>query len=345
MVTVLLLFVLSTVPALAETGTLLVVNKSGDTLSMLNLETGSMVAELSTGSQPHEVVVSPDGSTAVVSNYGSGKQAGNSLTVIDVANAVVSGTIDLSHYRHPHGLAWLPDNRRILVTAEDNGALLLVDIEQGVVEQAIETGSAVSHMAAIDPAGRYAYVANIGSGSISMLDIQRGRLLTTVICGAGTEGIAVSPDGKQLWATNRDAGTVTVLNARSMEVLATLPATGFPIRVMVSPDGKEALVSRATASRVEFFDTENLESKGEVIMPHKFSLSKGRWLGGGFGYRTLPVGILYHPDGKTAYVANAYGGFIAVIDVASRRVTATLQAGREPDGMAYSHLVPRPPRQ
>ena len=339
-VTILLLFVFSVAPVLAATGTLLVVNKSDDTLSMLDLETGSVVAVLPTGSGPHEVVVSPDGTTAVISNYGPGEQPGNSLTVIDVADAAVVSTIDLGDYRHPHGLAWLPDNRRILVTAEDNRALLLVDVTQGAVERVIKTDAAVSHMVAIDPAARYAYVANIGSGSVSVIDIQAGRLQTTIAAGAGTEGIAVSPDGRQLWATNREAGTVTVMDAKSMEVLTTLPVTGFPIRVKLSPDGKEALVSRATASRVEFFDTETLESKGEVSMPREFNLSRGRWLGGGFGYRTLPIGILYHPDGKTVYVANAYGGFIAVLDVASRRVTATLQAGTEPDGLAYSHLGP-----
>ena len=340
--TILLLFVFSVIPVLAATGTLLVVNKSEDTLSILDLASGSTIAVLPTGNGPHEVAVSPDGATAVVSNYGPNKQPGNSLTVIDVADATLVETIDLGEYRRPHGLAWLPDNRRILVTAEDSRAVLLVDVERGAVELAIEIGAAVSHMVAVSPSGRHAYVSNIGSGSISVIDIDAGRVQTTVAAGAGTEGIAVSPDGSQLWATNREAGTVTVLDLETLKVEATLAAIGFPTRVMLSPDGKEALVSRATASRVEFFDTKNLESKGEVIMPREFSLSNGRWLGGGFGYRTLPIGILYHPDGRTAYVANAYGGFIAVIDIESRRVTATLQAGMEPDGMAYSHLESEP---
>ena len=326
--------------ALAASGTLLVVNKSGDSLSLLNLATGDTVSELPTGHGPHEVAVSPDGARAVVSNYGTRNRPGNSLTLVSVAQPVVSATIDLGAYRRPHGLAWLPDNRRLLVTAEDNRAVLLVDVDQAEVIRAIETGEEVSHMVAVDPAGTTAYVANIGSGSVTVIDIEAGRVHATLPVGAGTEGINISPDGRQLWVTNRDADSVVVLDTEGLQVLGILKTPGFPIRVALSPDGRQALVSRALASRVEFFDTQVLHSTGEVSMPRDYNLAKGRWLGGGFGYRSLPIGILYHPDGGTAYVANAYGGYIAVLDVAGQRVTGTLQAGAEPDGLAYSHLTP-----
>ncbi|MEN8107369.1 MAG: hypothetical protein ABFS22_05115 [Pseudomonadota bacterium] len=337
---ILYLLALVAMPVLGNTGILLVVNKSDNTLSLLNLATAHSIAVLPTGTGPHEVAVSPDGTIALVSNYGAASEPGNSLTVINIAAAEVVDTIDLGDYRRPHGLVWLPDNRRALVTVEDNRAVVLVDINHGEIIRAVKTGESVSHMVAIDPAGNRAYVANIGSGSISVIDIDGGVLRATVNVGKGTEGIAMSPDSKQLWATNRESDTVVVIDPATMNILATLDSTGFPIRVILSPDGREALVSRANASRVEFYDTQTLQSSGEVSMPREYSLSNGRWLGGGFGYRPLPIGIVYHPDGKTAYVANSYGGYIAVVDVATRQVTATLQAGAEPDGMAHSHVMP-----
>lgn len=325
----------------ASTGTLLVVNKSGNSVSMLDLASGQQIATLPTGEGPHEIAVAPDGNTAVVSIYGTDEQPGNRLDLVDVWRARISNSIDLGQYRRPHGLAWLPDNRRILVTVEENRALLVVDIERGIVEAAIDTGAALSHMVVTDSAGRHAYVANIGSGSISVIDLQQERLLATASAGKGTEGIALSPDGQHLWVTNRESETVMVFETKSMRRLATLPAKDFPLRVVLSPDGSEALVSQAKGSRIEFFDTESKRSSGILEMPAEFSLTNGRWLGGAFGNFTLPIGILYHPDGKTAYVANAYGGFIAVVDIAGRKVTATLEAGAEPDGLAYSPLTPR----
>jgi YVTN family beta-propeller protein len=327
-------------PALASTGTLLVVNKSDNTLSMLNLATGQAMATLPTGNGPHEVGVSPDGTIALVSNYGPAANPGNSLTVINIAAAEVVDTIDLGGYRRPHGLSWLPDNRHALVTVEDSRAVLLVDIERGKIIWAIATDEPVSHMVAVDPAGKNAYVTNIGSGSISVVDIEGGILKATVKVGNGTEGIAISADGRQLWATNRESDTVVVMDPATMKIHTTLGSIGFPIRVTLSPDGQEALVSRAYAGRVEFYNTQTLQSAGEVSMPSEYSLSNGRWLGGGFGYRPLPIGIIYHPNGESAYVANSYGGYIAVIDIAARQVTGTLHAGAEPDGLAYSHLMP-----
>jgi len=195
-------------------------------------------------------------------------------------------------------------------------------------------------MVAIDSAGTHAYITNLGSGSISVIDIEDSILEATVTVGKGTEGIALSPDGKQLWATNRESDTVVVIDPETMNILATLHSNGFPIRVILSPDGQEAMISRAHAGRVEFYDTQTMQNTGDVSMPREYSLKNGRWLGGGLGYYPMPIGILYHPDGKTAYVANSFGGYIAVVDVATRQVTTTLQAGSEPDGMAHSHLVP-----
>jgi hypothetical protein len=68
-------------------GTLIVLNKSDATASLILLETGEVVRTLGTGIGPHEVAVSPDGKLAVVSNYGGRGQPGSSLTVLDASRA------------------------------------------------------------------------------------------------------------------------------------------------------------------------------------------------------------------------------------------------------------------
>jgi YVTN family beta-propeller protein len=66
--------------------------------------------------------------------------------------------------------------------------------------------------------------------------------------------------------------------------------------------------------------------------------TEGRLFGEKFGKSPVPIGILMHPDGKRAFVANANADAVAVVDLGSWAVTGTLLAGREPDGMAYSPL-------
>jgi DNA-binding beta-propeller fold protein YncE len=60
----------------------------------------------------------------------------------------------------------------------------------------------------------------------------------------------------------------------------------------------------------------------------------------------VPIGILVHPDGKRAYVANA--DVVAIVDLEAWKVVGLLKAGKEPDGMAYSRRAPdrdRPPAE
>src|SRR5262245_44985702 len=146
-------------------GTLIVLNKADATASLIDLATGAVAATVPTGVGPHEAAVSPDGRLAVASNYGTREAPGSSLTVIDVPGATVARTIDLGEHRHPHGVAWLPDGKRVAVTAEESRALLLVNVPDGAVEAVIGTDQDVSHMVVVSPDGVRAYVASIGSGS------------------------------------------------------------------------------------------------------------------------------------------------------------------------------------
>ena len=74
---------------------LLVCNKSADTVSVFDVVTRAEIATLPTGEAPHEIAVSPDGCTAVVTNYGR-QRAGRTLTILDVPGAAVRGTLRLA---------------------------------------------------------------------------------------------------------------------------------------------------------------------------------------------------------------------------------------------------------
>ncbi|MFI5175379.1 MAG: YncE family protein, partial [Terriglobia bacterium] len=66
----------------AQTGTLIVLNKSDNNASLIDVATKTVIATIPNGVAPHEVAVTPEGTLAVVSNY-CGKEPGNSLTLID----------------------------------------------------------------------------------------------------------------------------------------------------------------------------------------------------------------------------------------------------------------------
>lgn len=320
----------------APADTLIVANKAEATVSLIDLDTGEVVATLPTGDGPHEVAVSPDGRRAVVADYGTGQAPGSTLTVIDVPEARVVKTLDLGEYRRPHGLVWhAPD--RLYVTAEARKALVEVDPEEGKVRRAFETGQEVSHMVAVTPDGSRAFVANIGSGNVTAIDLETGETLGHVATGEGAEGIAVGAGGERVWVTNRGADTVSAVDAKSLEVVATVEPGSFPIRAEVTPDGKWVLVSNARSGTISVIDAESAEVARTVDLGVEAEDGEGRLLQFGEG-SPVPIGIEIAPDGKRAWVAAANADAVAVLDLTEWKVTGTLTAGKEPDGMGYSPL-------
>lgn len=321
-----LLFVCAFAANAANPGTLLVLNKSDNTVSLVDLASKKSVATIPTGNGPHEVAVSPDGRLAVVCNYGS-LTSGNTLTVIDVAARNSLRTIDLQQYRRPHGAAWLRGNE-VAVTTEEAKTLLIVDVEAGKVTAAIDTDQNGSHMVALAPAHDRAFVANIGSGSVSVIDLKEKRRIANIPSGQGTEGIAISPDQREVWATNRGGNTVSIIDVASAKVVATVESKSFPIRAKFTDDGKHVLVSNAQSGDVAVFDAATRREVRRIKMRSAQSSQD-----------PIPVGILVVPALGQAFVANTNADIVSVIDLKTWQIVDRLTAGKEPDGLGYSQLA------
>lgn len=321
--------------------TLIVANKSDATVSLVDLGSGKVVATLPVGAAPHEVAVSRDGRLALVSNYGTAAAPGSTLTLIDVPGAKVVRTIDLGEYRKPHGMVWIGAGRA-LVTSEASKALLEVDVEAGKVVRALVTSQDVSHMVAVTPDGRRAFVANIGSGGITAFDLKNGKKLADIPTAAGAEGITVIPDGRQVWVTNRAADTVSVLDASTLKIVRTFEVASFPIRAEATPDGKRVLVSLAKSGDVAVFSVAGLALERRIPLEAPPAADRGGRLLLDFGDSSVPIGIEIAPDGKRAYVAHANADQISIVDLEQWKKVGSLTAGKEPDGMGMSALDVKP---
>lgn len=328
----------------ADSGTLIVLNKSDNTVSLINVATKTVVATIPTGAGPHEVAVSPNGKIAVIANYGTQQAPGSSLTVIDVAGKKTLKTIDLGEYRRPHGIEWLRGNE-IVVTAEGNKALLIVDIESGKVAAAVTTDQNVSHMVVLARRSNKAFVANIGSGSVTVIDLKTRKKISDLTTGAGAEGIDISPGEREVWVTNRAANTISIIDVISLNVLATLESKDFPIRVKFAPGGRFVLVSNARSGDVAVFDAVTRKEVRRIPMMLKAaegSTTGQRIFGSQFGQSPVPVGILVSPKLSHAFVANTNADIVTMIDLKTWQVAGRLTAGKEPDGLGYSPVTLKP---
>jgi YVTN family beta-propeller protein len=234
----------------------------------------------------------------------------------------------------------------VAVTAEAAKALVVVDVASGEVVRAVPTGQEVSHMVALGAGGTRAAVANIGSGSVTLIDVAAGKKLADVATGAGAEGVAMSADGRWVWVTNREADTVTLVDFAAREVVATIASAAFPIRAELTPDGRHLLVTNAESGDLTVIDTAERKVVRRVDLALRVSETQGSGEEGrlmDFEGSSVPIGIEIAPDGHRAWIAHANADVVQVLDLASWKPVGVIRAGKEPDGMAYSPLdVERP---
>jgi len=306
------LALLAATPLTAQT--LIVGNKGEDTVSFIDLATAKERARVATGKMPHEIAISPDGKQAAVVAYG-----GTTIDVFDVAAAKKLRTIDLAPNQRPHGLLWLADGH-LIATTEASQSIALVAPDGKVT--GIKTDQQGSHMVAITPDAARAFVANIGSGTVSVIDLRAGRKLRDITTGGKPEGIAVTPDGKQLWVGDLDASRVQAFDATSYERLAEVAIPPVAIRVLASPDGKWVATSNIAAGSISLIDPATL--KVARTIPVSGEQAAGQ------------VTLLFSSDSKRLYAAETGRDQVAEIDIASGKVLRRIPAGKNGDGLAIA---------
>ena len=336
----------SAVFAQAPPATLLVLAKSDNTVAIVNPATLQVLTRLPSGPDPHEIIASDDGKLAYISNYGGSDSSLNTISVVDLVARKALPAIDLGALRSAHGLDFA--GGKLYFTAETNKVIGRYDPATQHVDWVLGTGQDRTHMIAVSAGLDRIVTSNVNSGTISIIEqmsASNGGLapggtpgraggplpgqprltweVTNVPAGRGCEGFDVSPDGKEIWAANARDATVTIVDVATKKAVQTLP---IPVkganRLKFTPDGKRVLISGlgargADSSLVLIETTTRKELK-------QFSLGGGS------------AGILVAPDGSRAYVAVSGADKVAVIDLKTLEVVGEIDAGKQPDGLAWA---------
>jgi YVTN family beta-propeller protein len=221
---------------------------------------------------------------------------------------------------------------KLYFTAETNKVIGRYDPATQHIDWILGTGQDRTHMVVVARTLDRIFTSNVNSATISIIEqvSQPGpgapRLtweVTNVPAGQGCEGFDISPDGKELWAANAHDATVTIVDVAAKKAIQTLP---IPVkganRLKFTPDGERVLISalgaRAADTSLVILDA---STRKEV---------KQLNLGGG------AAGILIAPDGSRAYVAVSSADKIAVIDLKTLEVIGQINAGKQPDGLAWA---------
>jgi YVTN family beta-propeller protein len=323
--------VLLAATALAQDGTLVVANRAGGSISLIDFPTRLEVARLAIGPIiPHEVAVSPDGRLALTAEYGPETRHGRHVVLINIPEARIVGRIDLGPESRPHSVLFHGDRRRAVVTMQNADRLALLDLDALKVLRTFPTGGREGHMVRLSPDGSRAYVTSRGAdGTLSVIYLEEDRPPVVIRTGAGAEGISITPDGREVWVANRDNETISVIDTMSLKVVATVASRPAAGRVEIDGSGRAIVPNGGgggppVPQYLQMFDVKSRKMLAEV------PLRDGKPQGGNFG-------VLIRGD--VAFVSDPTQGTIRMIDLRAFGKSppeVLASAHEEPDGMAWS---------
>lgn len=296
-----------------------VANKFGNTLSKIDLASGARVVDVPSCANPHELATSPDGRHVALACYG-----GTTVAIFDTADLATVTAIDLGDRARPHGIEWHA-NGSIYVTAEGRQSIFRIVDPLGARPDLLEftTGKPGSHMLAVSPDGRHAWTTDLGSGTVTLIDLVTRRAPRSVTVGAEAEGIDLSPDGAVLWVSARKADKAIALDPMTLEVRREVATGRFPLRIAIRPQGDVAVTSNLADGSLSVIDL----ARGETIRTIAVSSSDE-------AEQRQQVTILWSGDGQRIYAAETGSDTVAEVDYATGRVIRRLTAGDGGDGLA-----------
>jgi len=159
----------------------------------------------------------------------------------------------------------------------------------------------------------YAYIANYGSNTISVVNTANNTVVATIPVGTSPWGVSVSRDGTRVYVSNQGSNNVSVINTAGNAVVATIPVGTMPEGIVVSHDGTRVYVTTLTGSGITVINATN----NTVI-------------NGTIGTGSNPQGITLSPDGSKLYVVNAGDNTVSVVNTNTNTIAASIPVGSAP---------------
>lgn len=263
---------------------------------------------------------------------------GGDVSVIDPVALDVVATIPVG--KRPRGIHASPDHKLIYValsgsppappgvdestlpppdkTADGIG---VIDAASGKVIRVIKSGSDPEEFD-LSPDGAQLYVSNEDAALASIVDVASGAITQTFTVGEEPEGVTRSPNGAFFYVTSEQTGTIAVIDPKANKLLKTIKAGRRPRSVAFLPDSKRAYVTNENDGFLTVIDSTRHVVTGKIVLGEPGVIK--------------PMRVIVSPGGETAYVSTGRGKKVFIIDTRTNTVTASMEAGQRPWGIALA---------
>ena len=140
---------------------------------------------------------------------------------------------------HSGPIAVSPDDRSVWVVNPDVNTVTRFEVTSTLLRKVAEIPVGLEpRNLAISPNGRFVFVSNTASGTVSVIRADRNRVVRTLRVGTEPYGIALTPNGSRAYVANARSNDVSVLDGRGHRVLETIAGAGVEPRALaITNDG------------------------------------------------------------------------------------------------------------
>ena len=171
---------------------------------------------------------------------------------------------------------------------------------------------------AVVSAQPYAYVTNLGSNSLAVVNTANSSMVASIIVPSGPTGVGVTPDGSTVYVASQNTNSVSAINTSSNSVIASIGVCTTPTQLAVNPNASQVFVICQDSNQVAVIDTGSKSVSATIPVGSR------------------PTGVAFNASGTRAYVANLWSGNVSVIDTASKSIANTFGAASGPAAVAVS---------
>jgi YVTN family beta-propeller protein len=208
-----------------EHNTVWTTNTRNNSVSVYSQRTGTLLATVENVEHSRDIVVDEAHDTVWASGFGAGTLVAiDSKTFKEKKRVTVEGA-------GPTGLA--VNERTGAVYAADLNNDRIIEVGRGTsAPRLLPTGQGPIAVS-LSKDGRTAYTANQTGGDLSVVDLRKGVVTTSVPTGDGPLSVATDTRTGNVLVANRTAATVSVVNPRQGEVVDTVPVNANPNHVEI----------------------------------------------------------------------------------------------------------------
>lgn len=179
-------------------------NQGSDTVSVIDVASGSVTGTVAVGRVPAGLALTPDGGTLWVANYTDG-----TVQPVDTSTLVAGTPVAVGD--GPENMAITPDGTTLYVANIHDNTVSPVDLATAKAGTAIPVGPRPFNVVAA-PDGRTVYVSNSGGSTVTPIDTATNDTEPTLLVTGQAYGLALSPDGRTLWVSPSTGDYITPVN-------------------------------------------------------------------------------------------------------------------------------------